>query len=54
MSELFGTPPAKGSDGVKVSVFFRAVIAVLAGAVIGLLVANIYLFQVQDAATARD
>jgi len=45
MSELFGTPPEKGSGTAKVSVFFRAVIAVLTGAVIGLLAANVCLFQ---------
>lgn len=45
MDKLFEPPPAGGPGGVKVPVFFRAVMAVLAGAVIGLAAANVYLFM---------
>lgn len=52
MDKLFEPPPAGGPGGVKVPVFFRAVMAVLAGAVIGLAAANVYLFvQVNRLAT---
>jgi hypothetical protein len=52
MEKLFEPPPAGGAGGVKVPVFFRAVMAVLAGAVIGLAAANVYLFmQVNRLAT---
>ena len=52
MDKLFDPPPAGGPGGVKVPVFFRAVMAVLAGAVIGLAAANVYLFvQIDRLAT---
>jgi chromosome segregation ATPase len=52
MDKLFEPPPEGGPGAVKVSVFFRAVMALLAGAVIGLAAANVYLFmQVNRLAT---